>query len=142
MATPKKLVLDTNVIIDHLRGREASLISFLQDRSELATTMINVFELYYGAYKSRNVAANLTSVKGFLSTIDLLEIDEASMERSGQVLASLEKRGLGIEPRDLFIGCVSAAQGYALLTRNRRHLERIPDLVTVTPSDLSPSPSR
>ena len=137
MEPPKRLVLDTNVIVDHLRGKgDLALMSLLQEKSELATTMVNAFELFYGAHKSQKVRANLASVKGFLSTVELLELDEVSMEKSGKVLADLEKDGLGIDPRDLFIGCVSASRGYALLTNNRRHLERIEGLLVVTPSDI------
>lgn len=81
---------------------------------------------------------NLASVKGFLSTIITLEFDELSAERSGQVLAQLESKGLTADSRDLFTGCISLAHGYPLLTRNRRHLERIPGLFVITPSDLKP----
>jgi predicted nucleic acid-binding protein len=139
MAVPKRLVLDTDVIIEHLREKTGpSLIGRLQDESALATTLINAFELYYGAYKSKNSRTNLASVKGFLSTITTLEFDEPSAERSGQVLAQLESKGLTIDSRDLFIGCISLAHGYPLLTLNRRHLERIPGLLVITPSDLKP----
>jgi predicted nucleic acid-binding protein len=137
MAIPKRLVLDTDVIIEHLRGTTGpSLISRLQEEFTLATTLINSFELYYGAYKSKNPRTNLASVKGFLSTITSLEFDEPSAEKSGQVLAQLELKGRTIDPRDLFIGCISLAHGYPLLTRNRRHLERIPGLLVLTPSEL------
>jgi predicted nucleic acid-binding protein len=139
MAIPKRLVLDTDVIIEHLRGkRDPSLIGRLQDETALATTRINSFELYYGAYKSKDSRVNLASVKGFLSTIATLEFDEPSAERSAQVLAQLESKGLTIDSRDLFIGCISLAHGYPMLTRNRRHLERIPGLLVITPSDLKP----
>ena len=138
MASPKKLVLDTNVIVDHLRGKDGgSLVRRLQKESELATTMINAFELYYGAYKSKSVAPNLASVKGFLSAIDVLDIDEASMEEAGRVLAALEKKGAGIDSRDLFVGCVSVVKGFAVLTNNHRHLGRIPNLLVFTPSEVS-----
>jgi len=137
MAIPKRLVLDTDVIIEHLRGRTGpSLITRLQEKFALATTLINSFELYYGAYKSKNSRTNVASVKGFLSTITSLEFDEPSAERSGQVLAQLESKGRTIDPRDLFIGCISLAHGYPLLTRNHRHLERIPELLVLTPSEL------
>ena len=137
MAIPKRLVLDTDIIIDHLRGKSASsLMGRLQDESSLATTQVNSFELYYGAYKSKNVRVNLASVKGFLSTVAVLDFDGPSAEKSGQVLAQLEAKRLAIDPRDLFIGCISLAHGYPLLTNNRRHLDRIPDLLVLTPPDL------
>jgi tRNA(fMet)-specific endonuclease VapC len=137
MAIPKRLVLDTDIIIDHLRGKgSSSLVSRLQDECALATTHFNSFELYYGAHKSKNVRVNLASVKGFLSTVSVLEFDEPSAEKSGQVLAQLETKGLSIDPRNLFIGCISLAHGYPLLTNNHRHLDRIPELLVLTPPDM------
>jgi predicted nucleic acid-binding protein len=137
MAIPRRVVLDTDIIIDHLRGAAApSLVTRLQDESALATTQVNSFELYYGAYKSKSARVNLASVKGFLSTITLLEFDETSAEKSGQVLAQLETKGLAIDPRDIFIGCTSLVHGYPLLTKNQRHLDRIPDLLVLTPADI------
>ncbi len=137
MEIPKRIVLDTDVIIDHLRGKTAtSFLGQLEEKSELATTVINSFELYYGAYKSKNVRTNLASVKGFISTVTLLELDEASVERAGQILAELEERGSVLEPRDLLIGCVALTRGYPVLTNNRRHLERIRDLLVLSPSDI------
>ncbi len=139
MEPPKRLVLDTDVMVGHLRGRskDPDLMSYLQERCDLATTMINAFELYHGAYKSQQVRGNLASVKGFLSTLDLLELDDVSMEKAGELLADLERRGLAIDPRDLFIGCVSTSSGRALLTNNRRHLERVSGLLVLTPADIT-----
>jgi predicted nucleic acid-binding protein len=136
VAVPKRLVLDTDVIVDHLRGKAASLIARIQDQCELVTTPINSFELFYGAHKSKNARANLASVKGFLSTIGKLEFDEPSADKSGEVLAQLEAKGVPIDPRDLFIGCISLTHGYPLMTNNMRHLDRIPELLVLTPSSL------
>lgn len=137
METPKRVVLDTDIIVDHLRGKAPrDLFRQLEEKSELATTVINAFELYYGAYKSRKTRTNLASVKGFLSTIAILEQDDASAEKAGQILAELEERGNPIDPRDLFIGCVALTRGFSVLTNNRRHLERVRDLLVLSPSDI------
>jgi tRNA(fMet)-specific endonuclease VapC len=83
------------------------------------------------------VRTNLASVKGFLSTIVVLEFNEQSAEKAGQFMAQLEAKGLAIDPRDLFIGCIALTHGYPLLTNNRRHLDRIPELLVLTPPDLN-----
>jgi tRNA(fMet)-specific endonuclease VapC len=137
MAIPKRLVLDTDVIIDHLRGKVPSSISQIQEECEFATTPVNSFELFYGAHKSKNVRVNLASVKGFLSTVGRLEFDDASAEKSGQVLAQLEAKRISIDSRDLFMGCISLTHGYPMLTNNRRHLDRIPELLVLTPAEVS-----
>lgn len=138
METPKRLVLDTSVMIQLLRGREAEkrLFSSLEEKSIIATTILNVFELYYGAYKSRNPKANLAAVKAFLATIEVLELDDRSAERSGEIMAKLESSGNMLDPRDLFTGCIALENGYAVLTRNQKHFERIPGLLVIEPPDL------
>jgi len=48
MEVPKKIVLDTTIMIGHLRGSEPRLMSTLESRAEMATTIVNAFELYMG----------------------------------------------------------------------------------------------
>jgi predicted nucleic acid-binding protein len=136
METPKRIVLDTSVMIRHLRGKEPTLVQNLQEKSELATTMVNAFELYHGAHLSAQAGKNLSAVKGFLSTINVLTLDEASAEKSGEVLAELERKGRAIDPRDLFIGCIALQGGFAVMTDNRSHFDRIPELLVVSPSEV------
>ena len=105
----KRIVLDTTVIVKHLRGamQESRLVTKLQGTSTLATTIVNAFEIYYGAYKSKNVSRNLSSAKGFLKSLDVLDLDDSSAERAGQVIANLESKGIALDPRDVFTGCIA-----------------------------------
>ncbi len=130
---PKRIVLDTNVVVRHLRGRhhDSILINTLQENSDLATTIVNAFELYYGAYRSRDVRSNLNAAKGFLATLSVLDFDDRSAELSGQVIAKLECQGIAIDPRDAFSGCIALVNGYSMLTFNRKHFERIPNLLVL-----------
>ena len=50
----EKVALDTDVLVDFLRGkgRAVKLLAKLMSKgASLATTVINAFELYWGAYK-------------------------------------------------------------------------------------------
>ena len=144
MEAPKRIVLDTTVMIGHLRdrGRESRLITRLQEEVELATTIVNAFELYFGAYKSKQVKRNLAAAKGFLATIQVLLLDDGSSERAGEVLADLERTGKPIDPKDLFIGCIAVEHGYAVLTHNTEHFQRIPQLVVIAPSEVETDPAK
>ena len=141
LEVPKRVILDSTILIGVLRNKreEAELIQELEAETELATTTINAFEVYYGAYKSKDVQRNLASAKGVLSTLELLTVDEASAETAGQVLAKLESEGQSIDVRDLFIGCVAVNNGFAVLTPNKQHFQRIPKLHVVTPSEIKSS---
>jgi len=107
-------------------------VARLQERSELATTMINLFELYLGAYKSRDVKQSLTSVKGLLSTLQVLPFTEKAAERAAGILAELEAKGRPIDSRDLFVGAIALEEGFAVLTQNTEHFARIRDLQVIT----------
>jgi len=134
MEIPKRIVLDTTVLIEHLRNK-SDVINRLGN-AELATTVINAFELYFGAFKSKKIEKNLTAAKGLLSTLELLYITESTAEKAGRTLAELQVKGENIEIRDLLIGSIAATDGFSVLTHNKRDFEKIPELYVITPSDV------
>ena len=138
MEVPKRLVLDTTIIVRHLRGQreETGLIHRLQDISTVATTIVNAFELYYGAFKSKETAKNLTSARGFLNAVEVLDLDDDSAEFAGKVMANLESRGIALDPRDVLIGSIASKNGFSVVTRNSKHFERIPELQVVKPEEI------
>ena len=138
LEVPNRVILDSSVIIGLLRNKpeEVRLIRELEAKAELATTTINTFEVYYGAYRSRMIQRNLVSVKGFLSIVELLAFDEGVAELAGQVLAELESEGQGVDVRDLFIRCIAVSKGFTVVTHNKEHFMRIPKLHVVLPSEI------
>lgn len=134
----KRLILDSSIIIKHLRNskEETKLIQELETRARLATTVVNAFEVYYGAYKFGDVRRNLAVVKGFLSTLELLVMDEDSAEIAGQTIVELRSKGQTIDMRDLFIGCIAIRNGFAVLTHNKQHFQKIPKLQVIAPSEF------
>ncbi len=120
------LVLDTDVLVANLRGKD-SMLRDLASRN-LATTVVNAFELFHGAYKSKESSANLSATRGLLASLELIGLDLKAAERAGETLAQLQKSGEGIEMRDLLIGCISREKGYSLVTFNAKHFRRITGL--------------
>ncbi|MEM3630822.1 MAG: type II toxin-antitoxin system VapC family toxin [Nitrososphaerota archaeon] len=135
---PKRIILDSTIIIGILRNKlnDVQLVRKIEAKADIATTTINAFEIYFGAYKSKNLERNLASTKGFFSTIKLLPFDDNCAELAGQVLAELESKGKTIDYRDLFIGCITLSNGYTLITRNKKHFQDIPRLHVIDPSEL------
>ena len=138
MEAPKRVVLDTTIIVKHLRGRkdETRLVEKLQEVSTVATTIVNSFEVYYGAYKSEDTAKNLASAKGFLSTLEVLDLNDDSAEIAGKIMADLESKGIALDPRDVLIGSIASKNGYSVVTLNSKHFERIPALQVVEPKEI------
>ena len=121
------ICLDTDFLVNFLRNKREEVDFIINHESEknLATTYINLFELYYGAYKSSERQTNIKAISILMSRIILLNFTDESARKAGEVLAKLEKEGKVIEFRDLFIGTIALAHNYAVKTHNKKHFERI-----------------
>ena len=129
------VALDTDVLVSDLRGK-TSLLRSLEGRS-LATTVVNAFELFHGAYKSRESSANLTATRGLLASLRVLGLDVGGAERAGEVLAQAQRTGESLEIRDLLVGCIAREEGMSLLTYNVKHFRKIPGLQVIDAGKLA-----
>ncbi len=120
------IVADTDVLIDYLSDCEpaASVIATELARGALHTTAITRFELLSGTRSTREE----TVVRQLLAGLATLPVDEAAADQAAVVRKSLERRGESIGMADSLIAGVVMAAGGSLLTRNRRHFERVPEL--------------
>jgi tRNA(fMet)-specific endonuclease VapC len=123
------VVLDTDVLVSDLRGK-TSILRELEGKDP-STTVVNAFELFHGAYKSRESSANLSATRGLLGSLRLLSLSVKAAERAAEVLAQAQKSGQTIEIRDLLIGCIAREEGLSLLTHNVKHFRKIPGLTVV-----------
>jgi tRNA(fMet)-specific endonuclease VapC len=96
----------------------------------VAVAIPTVGELYFGAYYSARVEANVARVRAFLSPPgpQILLVDEPAAERFGRFKAALRREGRPIGDIDLFIAGVAACHGLTVVTNNTGHFERLPNL--------------
>ena len=127
----ERYALDTDFLVEFLRGRSSavSVMARLKKTGYLATTLINAFELYWGAYKLDD--RKVKDVKQLLNRLEVLPINERIVEKAGEEIAYLEKVGLLIDVRDLLIGVVAREHGYSIVTGNEEHFQRIRGLKIV-----------
>ena len=71
---------------------------------------------------------NRPVVRGFLSALPILGLDEVSVGIFAETKALLERQGQRLADADLFIGAIAIAHGAPVVTGNRRHYERIPGI--------------
>lgn len=124
-----KYLLDTNICIYWLKGNdqiEQKILSIGLDNFVLS--FINVSELYYGAYKSQRVDANLAMVRRLTNELNVLESDKAINEEFGSIKAILESSGTIIDDADLFIAACAKIHGLTLVSNNIKHFRRIKGL--------------
>lgn len=99
----------------------------LEDRGEVVhTTSVTVAELYRGAFGSRDREKALKDAQDLLSLFAILSLDYESGRLWGE-LANLTKSGT-IGDRDLFIASIALSNKQVLITSNKKHFERIPNL--------------
>ncbi len=121
-------ILDTDTCVELLRGNRKVIEKRASISDAVLTTWITAAELYFGAAKSRDPAANRTLVDEFLETLAVLGLDQTSAQRFGESKSNLEREGELIPDADLFIASIALANGAGIVTGNQRHFVRIPGL--------------
>lgn len=126
-----KICLDTDFLVNFLRNRKEE-VEFIRENEvdkDLATTYINLFELYHGAYKSSEKQNNLQAILELTNRIEILNFSNDPVKKAGEILVKLEKEGKSIEFRDLFIGTIALVNNFAVKTKNIKHFNRIEGLI-------------
>ena len=121
------IVADSDALIDYLRNREplASAVARHLEEANLATTAVNVFELRRGAPPGVPSSAKVSEL---LELLEIFPIELPDAERAGALAHALDRAGQAIGEADSLIAGVCLERGLPLLTRNRRHFERVPGL--------------
>lgn len=112
-----------------MRGNQAVIDRREATDDDVVTTWVTAAELHYGAAKSKWPDKNRLLVQRFLVTLQILGLDEASVQIFGEAKALLEQRGTRLDDADLLIGAIAAANRAIVVTGNRRHYERIPGVM-------------
>lgn len=127
------VVLDTNIIIDFLKGREPATSTFpaLRKKYQLALTTISIYELSYGAITSNT----LDVVRSLISSLHILPFDAEAAYLAAMLDRELSDKGQRIEAADVFIAAIALSKSFPLITKNTKHFERIARLTLINPSN-------
>lgn len=120
------MIADSDVLIDYLRGRGewADRIATELGSGSFATTAVTAFELRSGVRTPRQAR----DVETLLDAMTILPFGPEEAAAAAEVRRLVESKGQPIGMADYMIAGTCVAAGGTLLTRNRRHFERIPDL--------------
>ena len=127
--------LDTSFIIDVLRGNE--VVKKLKDSIDIANEAISVatptiMELVKGAYLSNKPDLEKQKILNFLSSLIALNLNKESAILAGEIEANLTQQGEIIELEDIMISAIVIANEETLITRNKKHFDKIKNLKTLT----------
>jgi tRNA(fMet)-specific endonuclease VapC len=122
-------ILDTDTDIEVLHGNPRVLLHQSGTAGRLATTIVSVAELFYGAAKSTMADFERGRVNRFLGSVEIVGLEEPAARIFGDLKAQLEREGRSLADADLLIAAICLAHNATLVTGNTGHFERIPGLV-------------
>jgi tRNA(fMet)-specific endonuclease VapC len=123
MTTSDSVLLDTTVVVDHLRGKNLSISQKLKTIETLYLPLTALGELLFGAYNSAFQAKGLRQIEEFLRVCAVLETSERTAHIYGRIKADLSQRGKPIPQNDIWIASVALEHDLPLATRDP-HLPR------------------
>ena len=125
-ATSLRFLLDTNIIIA-LFAQEAAVLQQLSQALEVFIPGIVLGELYYGAEKSANAAANIQRVSELAGRSTILACDAETAQHYGQIKNRLRAKGRPLPENDIWIAALALQHGLVLVTRDA-HFNEIASL--------------
>ena len=125
-----RYLLDTNVCIEYLRGKNQRLIGRIRTQRprQIRLCSVVIGELFHGAYRSPDPDANLKVVTELTDTFISFSFDDRAAEVFGQLRTALEAAGSLIGPYDLQIASIAVARSLIMVTHNVGEFSRVPGL--------------
>lgn len=127
MVKSKNFLLDTNVIIEVLRGND-EIITKIENvgQENCFISEITIAELLYGAVRGNN-PKNFLDVERIEQEFEVLPVRPSFMQYA-VVRNKLRQKGTPIDHMDLFIASVAIHNNMTLVTHNTKHFLRIEGL--------------
>lgn len=126
------LSLDTNVVIDLMRGRRPLLRhrhrSAVLNGDTLVASLMVFHELQFGVAIGRDSEAEARAVEIVLQGISIEPFTEQDMLRAAEVRARLKSSGRPIGSYDILIAGQALARGWTLVTSNVAEFIRVKGL--------------
>lgn len=125
-----RYMLDTNICIYIIKKKPRKVLETLKrlDIGDVCISVITLAELEYGVNKSQQKERNKIALTSFLSPIEILPFSDSAAVISGEIRASLEKKGQIIGAYDLLIAAHALSENLILITNNTNEFSRIPGL--------------
>jgi len=125
--------LDTSILVALIRRDQAAIDGLTAEAERggtVSTTVVNLCELYSGAYGSKNPQKELAKVQDLVSNLGLLELDAGAAKRYGELVNDATLKRAPIGDFDLIIASIALQQEEKLVTRDVKHFGRVPGLAT------------
>lgn len=98
----------------------------------IAISIITQAEVLFGAYNAANPAQNLAYTRSFVGQFQVIDLNEAIVDKYGEMRAAFKKSGQSLPNFDLLIGATAIIEQRVLVTSNLKHFNRMAQFGLVT----------
>jgi predicted nucleic acid-binding protein len=133
------IILDSSVIIAAERGGQSvrqilEQVQASQGETEVGISVVTVAELVHGAFRAKTQAQQerrLEFIDRLCRDVPVYPMTLDIARLVGRIEGQQEAKGIQFAFEDLVIGVTALHLGYAVMTLNARHFQRIPGLTIV-----------
>ena len=130
------IFVDTDVWIDFLAGVEpsASAVEALLTQRRALVSSITAFELYCGVGRG----GRADQIESLLRVVPTVDLSPTAARLAAHHYTRLRRAGSPIGNQDLLLSGTALQFQIPILTRNRKHFERIQELEVLSPDEIEP----
>ena len=125
-------LFDTDIITSILKKSPSKkLLKKIKSikKSQQFISTITIYEIVYGAYKSKKPDYHLKNLNEILvPSVNVISFNSKAAYICGRLRAELDNKGTPISLSDLEIASIAIANDFILITGNIKHFERIKSL--------------
>lgn len=129
-------LVDTTFLVDLLRNKTdvVKKAKEIGKESPIFFSEISRFELVIGCYALEgDISKRISAVDSLLHSFEPLPFNKEAATESGTIAGDLNRKGKQIDPSDTMIAGTALANGISIIvTRNKTHFERIPEIMVET----------
>ena len=128
------ICVDSDCIIDFLKGKREAVEIINIYKDELVTTELNLFEIYFGIYQKKDFSiGEERSTDEFFNSLQVLPFDKECGKSASKILASQMRKGKMSNQNDvLIISILEKNEIPSIITKNVKHFSNIHGLKVVS----------
>lgn len=130
MSATGSVLMDTTVVVDHLRNKNPAIAQILKTTGTLYLPLTALGELLYGVYNSVFEKKGLAQIEEFLKICAVLSPDERTAHFYGRIKTDLKRKGQPIPQNDLWIAALALEHDLPLATQDH-HFSYISGLTVI-----------
>jgi predicted nucleic acid-binding protein len=118
------------LLIAILRGKQEAhdLVFEIEQEPKAATTSINAFVVFYGAFKFQMKSQNLKEAEKLLDSLEIMPMGLSSVRKAAEISDMLAEKGEPIDFRDAMVAGMAIVNDLTLVSRNKAHFGRVKEL--------------